>query len=103
MARNLKNRLLATALVMSMITAGAGLAQAQEDEIDEVNPGNTAISAAEAQAAASAAHPGASVLTVEYDVEGGVALFEVEFDDNMDVKVDASTGAIIVTEVRDAD
>lgn len=45
---------------------------------------------------------GSTTLAVEFDVEGGVELFEVEMDDGTDVKVAASDGTILGIEQRDA-
>jgi uncharacterized membrane protein YkoI len=40
---------------------------------------------------------------MEFDQENGVDLFEVELDNGQDVKVDANSGTILLTEARDAD
>ncbi len=71
------------------------------DEADEVAPAGTGITAAEAQAIAEA-ETGSTTLAVEYDVEGGIELFEVEMTDGTDVRVAASDGAILGIEQRDA-
>ena len=78
------------------------------DETDETNvsPDQMGITSKEAQAAAEAAHPGAKTLAVEIDrvnENGGTLIYEVELDNGMDVKVDASTGNIHGTDARDAD
>lgn len=71
------------------------------DEADAVAPTGTGITAAEAQAIAEA-ETGSTTLAVEYDVEGGVELFEVEMADGRDVRVAASDGTILGIEQRDA-
>jgi len=71
------------------------------DEADEVAPAGTAVSAEEAQAIVEAANPGAATLNVEFDRENGTDIWEVELDNGLDVKVDASSGIILLTEGRD--
>jgi hypothetical protein len=62
------------------------------------------ITADQARAAALAAEPG-TVLEVEREREGGKVIYEVEIrrDDGqvVEVTVDASTGAVLETEVED--
>lgn len=70
------------------------------DQSDETTPASTGISAAEAQAIAEAAYPGAVTLFVEFDREWGKDIWEVELDNGLDVQVDASTGEILGTEQR---
>jgi len=74
--------------------------EVEGDEIDEVAPENTGITAAEAQAIAEA-ETGGTTLAVEFDVEGGVQIFEVELVDGRDVQVNATDGTIILIEQRD--
>jgi uncharacterized membrane protein YkoI len=71
------------------------------DSSDETAPAATGITAEEAQAIAEAANPGAATLFVEFDREGGKDLWEVELDNDLDVKVDANTGEILYSEQRD--
>jgi len=71
------------------------------DEADEVAPAGTPVTADEAQAIAEAANPGAATLNVEFDRENGKDIWEVELDNGLDVKVDAASGAIFLTENRD--
>jgi len=96
------------------VGAAAKVDDAAEDEddgddadepegVDEVAPAHTGISASDARTIALEAYPDATVLEIEFDREGGVDLFEAELDDGIDVKIDAATGAIIGTEVRDTD
>jgi uncharacterized membrane protein YkoI len=73
------------------------------DKADEVAPANTGITADDARAIAQEAYPGATVLAVEFDRVGGVELFEAELDNGTDVRIDAHTGAILGTEIRDGD
>lgn len=72
------------------------------DEADEVAPANTGITADEARSIAEEAYPDAAVLAVEFDRENGVDLFEAELDNGTDVRIDANSGAILGTDVRDA-
>lgn len=74
------------------------------DEADEASAlqDQATITADEAQAAAEAANPGAKTLAVEMDNENGTVIFEVELDTGTDVKVDAATGAILGSDLRDA-
>lgn len=72
-----------------------------QDTADETASANTGISADQAQTIAETANPGTSTLNVEFDREGGKDLWEVELDNGLDIKVDANTGEIILTEQRD--
>ena len=71
------------------------------DEVDEVAPTTSSVTADQAQAIAEAANPGTTTLNVEFDRENGKDLWEVELDSGMDVKVDANSGVILLTEKRD--
>jgi len=57
--------------------------------------GQAKITAADAEAAALAANPGAKVVKSELDNENGVLVYSVELDNGMDVKVDAGNGAVL--------
>ena len=72
-----------------------------QDQSDETTPASTGITADEAKNIVEAANPGAATLEVEFDREGGQDIWEVELDNNLDVKVDANSGAILSTEQRD--
>lgn len=72
-----------------------------QDQSDEIAPASTGITADEAQAIAEGANPGATTLAIEFDREGGQSIWEVELNNNLDVKVDADSGAILSTEQRD--
>ena len=61
------------------------------------------ITADEAQNAALAAYPGASVTEVELDNENGCLVYSVELDNDMDIKVDAGNGVILHLESDDDD
>ena len=63
--------------------------------------GSATISAAEAEAAVLAAHPGASVHKTELENENGYLVYSVALDTGMDVKVDAGNGTILATEQDD--
>jgi hypothetical protein len=56
------------------------------------------ISATDAEAAALAANPGATVVKSELDNENGVLVYSVELSNGMDVKVDAGNGKVLHTE-----
>ena len=60
--------------------------------------GQATITSDEAQAAALAANPGATVVEVELDNENGALVYSVELSNGLDVKVDAGNGAILHTE-----
>jgi uncharacterized membrane protein YkoI len=72
-----------------------------QDLSDEAAPASTGITADEAKKLAEDANPGTATLAVEFDREGGHDIWEVELDNNLDVKVDASSGTILSTEQRD--
>ncbi|MCL4458774.1 MAG: PepSY domain-containing protein [Chloroflexi bacterium] len=61
------------------------------------------ISAANAEAAAVAANPGASVVKTELDNENGVLVYSVELSNGKDVKVDAGTAKVLHTEAGGLD
>ena len=75
-------------------------ADGPEDD-DAVPAGKAAITPEEAEAAALAEFPGATVVEVELEDEGGVLAYSVEFDDGTEVVVDANDGSFITTEVDD--
>jgi uncharacterized membrane protein YkoI len=72
-----------------------------QDQSDETTPASTGITADEAKKIAEQANAGTSTLAVEFDREGGHDIWEVELDNNLDVKVDAHSGEILLTEQRD--
>ena len=72
-----------------------------QDQSDEVAPSTTGISADRAQLIAEEANPGAATLNVKFDREGGKDIWEVELNNGLDVKVDANSGVILLTEKRD--
>ena len=53
------------------------------------------VTADQAQTAALAAHPGATVVKTELGDENGVISYSVEMSDGADVKIDAGTGAVL--------
>jgi len=74
--------------------------QAQSEglsEADEVAAlqGKALISAADAESAALASNPGASVIKTELDNENGALVYSIELDSGVDVKVDAGNGQIL--------
>jgi uncharacterized membrane protein YkoI len=75
--------------------------EAVDDTGDEAVPASTGITADQAQTIAEAANPGAATLAVEFDRENGQDIWEVELDNGQDVKVDANSGQILLTETRD--
>jgi len=66
-------------------------------------PRQATITPEEAEAAALAANPGATVIDVELENENGALVYEVELDNGLEVMVDASDGAILGTEQENAD
>lgn len=56
------------------------------------------ISASDAESAALAANPGASVTKSELDNENGALVYSVELSNGSDVKVDAGTGQVLHTD-----
>lgn len=72
-----------------------------QDSSDEVPPAQTGITADEAQAIVEKAYPEATTIAVEFDREGGKDMWEVELDNDLDVKVDAASGEILYSEKRD--
>ena len=61
-------------------------------------PANTAITADEAKKIAEEANPGATTLSVDFEREGGRDMWEVELSNNLEVELDATSGAILSTE-----
>ena len=72
-----------------------------EDEADETAPAGLTLTAVQAQQIAEEANPGVATLAVEFDRENGHDIWEVELDNGQDVKVDANSGQILLTETRD--
>jgi len=66
-------------------------------EADEATAlaGLASITPEQAQDAALAANPGATVVKVELDNENGALVYSVELDNGLDVKVDAGNGAVL--------
>ena len=71
------------------------------DEVDETAPTGLTLTAVQAQQIAEEANPGVATLAVEFDRENGHDIWEVELDNGQDVKVDANSGEILLTETRD--
>jgi uncharacterized membrane protein YkoI len=65
---------------------------------DVTAPANTAITADEAKKIAEEANPGATALEVDFENEGGHDMWEVELSNNLEVELDANSGAILSTE-----
>ena len=59
------------------------------------------ISAADAEAAALADYPGATVVETELDRENGQVVYEVALDNGTEVIVDAADGTVLGTEIDD--
>lgn len=53
------------------------------------------ITVEQAQQAALAAHPGGTILRTDLDDENGKLVYSVEFTDGTEVKLDATTGAVL--------
>ena len=66
-------------------------------------PPQATITPEDAEAAALAANPGATVIDVELENENGALVYEVELDNGLEVMVDASDGTVLGTEQDDAD
>ena len=78
---------------------GSEAAEPAVNEADEAAAlqGKAAITAADAESAALAATPGASVVKTELDDENGTVVYSVELSNGADVKVDAANGTILTT------
>ncbi|MEO6457230.1 MAG: PepSY domain-containing protein [Chloroflexia bacterium] len=83
--------------------SAAGQIEDKDDKGDGVIPAGIPITANQAQATAEKANPGTATIAVEFDREGGKDIWEVELNNGLDVQVDANSGDIILTEVRDSD
>jgi uncharacterized membrane protein YkoI len=83
-------------------TANEDESKSEADEVDAVATTTTGITAKEAQSIAES-ETGGTTLNVEFDVENGEQIFEVELADGRDVKVSANDGTILLIEQRDAD
>jgi len=84
-------------------TGSTSVDEAQYEGVSEADEaaalqGQATISAEEAQAAAEAANPGTTAISVELDNENGVLVYSVELDNGLEVKVDAGDGTILHTE-----
>jgi uncharacterized membrane protein YkoI len=79
---------------------GSEAAESTTNEADEAAAlqSKAAISAADAESAALAANPGASVVKTELDDENGTVVYSVELSNSADVKVDATNGTILTTD-----
>ena len=75
--------------------ANEGLSEADESA---ALAGQATLTSDQAQAAALAANPGATVVKVELDNENGKLVYSVELSNGSDVKVDAGNGAILYTD-----
>jgi len=84
-------------------TGSVAVDQAQTESMSEADEaaalqGKATISAAEAEAAALVANPGATVVKTELDNENGALVYSVELSNGADVKVDAGNGSILFTD-----
>ena len=75
--------------------------QDEGDAADETAPAGLTLTAVQAQQIAEEANPGVATLAVEFDRENGHDIWEVELENGQDVKVDAKSGQILLTETRD--
>ena len=78
-----------------------GAEDAAADTGDETAPAGLTVTAVQSQSIAEEANPGTATLAVEFDRENGKDIWEVELDNGRDVKVDAGSGQILLTEARD--
>jgi uncharacterized membrane protein YkoI len=76
-------------------TATEGMSEADESA---ALAGQATLTSDQAQVAALAANPGATVVKVELDNENGTLVYSVELSNGSDVKVDAGNGAILHTD-----
>jgi len=84
-------------------TGSIAVDQSQTEGMSEADEsaalqGKASISAADAEAAALAANPGATVVKTELDNENGALVYSVELSNGADVKVDAGNGSILFTD-----
>jgi len=84
-------------------TGSVAVDQAQTEGMSEADEsatlqGKATISAADAEAAALAANPGATGVKTELDNENGALVYSVELSNGADVKVDAGNGSILFTD-----
>ena len=78
--------------------AGESTAVNGQSQPDEIVPTKVGITAEEAKRIAEEANPGATAQQVDFENEGGVDMWEVELSNNLEVELDANTGAILSTE-----
>lgn len=81
------------------------LSESEDGEADDapVSLPTGGISADQATAAALAAFPGTSAVSVDLDDENGTIVYSVELGDGREVKVDAADGTVIASESADKD
>jgi len=84
-------------------TGSVAVDQSQTEGMSEADEsaalqGKATISITDAEAAALAANPGATVVKTELDNENGVLVYSVELSNGSDVKVDAGNGSILFTD-----
>lgn len=84
-------------------TGSVRVDQAQTESLSEADEAaalqdQATITATDAEAAALAANPGASVVKTELDNENGALVYSVELSSGADVKVDAGNGAVLFTD-----
>ena len=72
-------------------------AHGEKDGHEAAPTGTPAITEDQAKQAAIAAHPG-TVLKIELEEDNGKLIYSVQFDGDVEVKVDAMTGAILPAE-----
>ena len=62
--------------------------------------GQAAITQEEAEAIALTQYPGAKVVSAELENEGGLLLYSFDFDNGVEVEVDANTGVVLLAETE---
>lgn len=72
-----------------------------QSQPDEIVPTNTGITADEAKQIAEDDNPGATAREVDFDREGAQDMWEIEMSNNVEVEVDAHSGAILATKQND--
>ena len=90
-------RALVVALLVGILVTGA-LAQGPPTTPPSQGP----LTPEQAKIVAVEANPGTTALGVEQENEHGTLVYEVQLDNGLEVKVDASNGTILGTEREDA-
>lgn len=81
---------------------GDDASEVGETDVDEANEnddapvqGQATITAEEAKSVVLAEYPGAKIIEIELEMEGGHLVYSVEFADDTEVAVDANDGTLL--------